>query len=109
LNANRILLPLKSILEGFIISVKENRLKKRTGVNFLKLLSLAIVSAVAILGINSAALSQGKPQFKVGDRIECNTAASAWYKGTVVPFWDHDMYNGHTPDSGYFYRVKIDG
>jgi len=48
-------------------------------------------------------------KFKVGDRVECNTAATYWYKGTVVPFLEHDMYNGHTPETGYFYRLKIDG
>jgi hypothetical protein len=88
------------------------KMKKQTNVRSIKLLSLAILAAVTIIfGANTSASAQDKPKFKVGDRIECDNSGSGkyWDKGTVVPFWEHDMYNGNTPESGYFYRVKLDG
>jgi hypothetical protein len=87
-------------------------MNKQTNVLSIKLLSLAIVTAVTIIfGANISASAQDKPKFKVGDRIECDNSGSGkyWDKGTVVPFLEHDLYNGNTPESGYFYRVKLDG
>lgn len=87
-------------------------MKKPTPVRSIKLLSLSIVAAVTIIfGATISASAQDKPTFKVGDRIECRTSGGGnyWYKGNIVPFQDGDYYNGNAPDSGYFYRVKLDG
>ena len=87
-------------------------MKKQTTFRSIKLLSLAIVAAVTIIfGASISASAQDKPKFNVGDRIECDNSGSGkyWDKGTVVPFLEHDLYNGNTPESGYFYRVKLDG
>jgi hypothetical protein len=98
--------------EGFAHCLKEGCMKKQVNVRSIKLLSLAIGAAVTIIfGANISASAQDKPKFKVGDRIECDNSGSGkyWDKGTVVPFLEHDLYNGNTPESGYFYRVKLDG
>lgn len=86
-------------------------MKKQINLHSIKLLSLAIVAAVTIIvSANVPASAQGKPKFKVGDRIECDpTGAGHWHEGVVVPFNKDDRYNGYTPDTGYFYRVKVEG
>lgn len=57
------------------------------------------------------AKAQDASKFKIGDHIECDGTGNKtyWVKGVVIPFKGDDMFNGNTPDSGYFYRVKLDG
>jgi hypothetical protein len=85
-------------------------MKKQINLRSIKLLSMMALVAVAIVvGANAPVSSQAQPQkFKVGDRVECNVVATYWHKGTVVPFVKNDMYNGYTPDTGYYYRIKED-
>jgi hypothetical protein len=49
-------------------------------------------------------------KYKPGDRVECDKTGSGkfWEKGTVIEFKENDIYNGNGPESGYFYRVRID-
>ncbi len=87
-------------------------MKKQTTLRSVKLLSLAFVTAITIIvGAGVSAKAQGQAKFKVDDRVECDNSGSGtyWRAGTVVPFQEGDMYNGYKPDSGYYYRLKIDG
>jgi len=84
---------------------KENQMKRQA---ILPPVPFSIF-AITFFLLAFPTLAQDKQKFKVGDRVECNTVATYWYKGTVVPFQDHDMYNGYRPETGYFYRLKIDG
>lgn len=64
-----------------------------------------LFTAIFILAASAfVAQAQNYPKFKVGDRVDCDGS-----KGTVVEFSENDMFNGYKPDSGYYYRVKIDG
>ncbi len=49
-------------------------------------------------------------KYKVGDRVECDITESGKFfeKGTIAPFPEGDKYNGYLPESGYYYRVKLD-
>jgi hypothetical protein len=87
------------------------KMKKQINLGSIKLLSMiAVVGVAIIVGANTPASSQGKQKFKVGDRIECDPSGGGyWHEGVVVPFKKNDMYNGYTPETGYFYRVKIEG
>jgi hypothetical protein len=82
-------------------------MKKQTKSNWQRIAFAAMASIVLMLVANSQAVAQGK--YKVGDRVECDTVGNGngWRKGTVIAFQDEDGYNGYSPDSGYFYRVRI--
>ena len=50
--------------------------------------------------------------FKVGDRVECDTIGNkknGYRKATVIAYQPGDAANGRDQNSGYFYRVHIDG
>ena len=83
-------------------------MKKPTNSNWQRIAFATIASIVLMLAANSQAVAQGK--FKVGDRVECDTVGNGkgWRKATVIAFQEEDGYNGYSPDSGYFYRVRID-
>ena len=85
-------------------------MEKQEYIRSIKLLLLASVAAVTIVvGAIISASAQGKPKFKVGDRIEVETLMSSqpeksgiWRKGTVTKLND--------PESPYgTYSIKIDG
>lgn len=61
---------------------------------------------------NTAPPQAAKPsgRYKIGDRVECDITESGKYfeKGTIAAFPEGDKYNGYAPDSGYYYRVKLD-
>lgn len=82
-------------------------MKKQTKSNWQRIAFAAIASIILMLAANSQAVAQGK--YKVGDLVECDTVENGkgWRKGTVIAFQDDDGYNGYSPDSGYFYRVRI--
>lgn len=68
------------------------------------------IAIVAFLFAASFSASAQAKKFKPGDRVECDSTGSGqwWEKGTVVAFKSSDSFNGYAPDSGYFYRVRLD-
>ena len=47
--------------------------------------------------------------YKTGDRVACDVLeVGSFENGTVVDFPPADRFNGFLPDSGYFFRVKLD-
>jgi hypothetical protein len=83
-------------------------MKKQTISNWKNIVFAPITVLVFLIAGNSLVAAQGK--FKPGDRVECDSTESGtfWNKGTVLAFKSGDMFNGYTPNSGYFYRVKLD-
>lgn len=75
-----------------------------------KYLTSNLLVGIAILLFVSFVVGQNAQKFKIGDRVECDMSGSRtyWDKGTIIPFKDGDRYNGQSPDSGYFYRVRLD-
>ena len=71
---------------------------------------LFILITLAGAALSVSAQDNEQPKFKIGDRVECDQSGSRtyWKKGTVVAFKENDIYNGYAPDSGYFYRVRLD-
>jgi len=49
-------------------------------------------------------------KYTIGQRVECDITESGKFfeKGTIAPFPEGDMYNGYRPESGYYYRVRLD-
>jgi hypothetical protein len=86
-------------------------MKKQTDLHPIKRHSSIILTVILIIaGAALSVFAQDTPKFKIGDRVECDATGSRtyWNKGTVIAFKDGDMYNGYAPESGYFYRVRMD-
>jgi len=67
---------------GFSIST-EMKMKKQINLHSIKLLSLAMLAAITIIGSAIPALAQDQPTYKVGDRVEAKPI-STWKKATIV-------------------------
>lgn len=85
-------------------------MKKQINLYTTIILPRIVVIIITIIAASYSVLAQNAPKFNVGDRVECDATGSRtyWDKGTVVAFKDGDMYNGYGPESGYFYRVRLD-
>lgn len=74
--------------------------------------SFVVVAALGLcLTAPAPALALAGP-FKVGDRVECDTIGNkrnGYRKATVIAYQPGDAANGRDQNSGYFYRVHIDG
>jgi hypothetical protein len=76
----------------------------------MKTLPLAI-AAFALLASFGSADAQQAQGYAVGQRTQCDgTGQHKYYQsGTVIAAHPNETFNGYTVDSGYFYRVRIDG
>ena len=69
-------------------------MKKQINLHSIKLLSLAIVTAITIIiGATISISAQDKPTFKVGDAVEFYYN-DAWNKGEILEVKDYGEYKG---------------